>query len=112
MLAVASSPIGFQLSRAQSTAALGTIYERNHCLPSRSGIPSATTTQRASELPDPQPNRPETRKPASTETDFARGKRDAHRATGPSPNTSCFTSAEAAFETTKAVVAHTERHHP
>jgi hypothetical protein len=39
---------------------LGTTYARNHCLSSRSGSPSATMTQRASELPDPQPKRPET----------------------------------------------------
>jgi hypothetical protein len=71
MLAVASSPIGFQLSRSQSTSDFGTTYARNHCLPSRSGSPSATTTQRANELPDPQPKRPETRWPASTAIDCA-----------------------------------------
>ena len=73
------------------------------------GSPSATTTN-ARETSFPIPSRT-AQKPgnASTETDFARGKRDVHRATGPSPNTSCFTSAEAAFETTKAVVAQTEK---
>jgi hypothetical protein len=39
-------------------------------------------------------------------------RRDVQRATGQSPNTSCFTSARAAFETKKAVVAQTERHQP
>src|SRR5215472_12736021 len=88
MLAVARKPMTSQEPSLISTSSFGSRWARNHCWPSRSASGPATTTQRASELLEPNEKSPDTRKPASTATDLAFGSKVPQQATGPLPNTS------------------------
>src|ERR1700730_19372422 len=112
MLAVPRRPITSHEPSLISASSLGRRWARNHCCPSRSSRRAGTITQRDSELLEPQPKLPETRKPPSSSTELALGSNVAQQATGPCPNTSMRALAPAPLWTKELMALLIATHQP